>query len=130
MTSEIFFFQSSFDADPITLCNLALLQEGANLMGKAIELIIRPWTGSVPQLSSPDLTIIQNKLGGKRVIEIQSLVKTVVEASELAQRLVQVCQKRPLIFAFVLPLLDKLTNVFLSKSRYIHCKLRPTLSVS
>ncbi|KAB7500558.1 Integrator complex subunit 7 [Armadillidium nasatum] len=86
-------YQSSFDADPITLCNLALLQEGTNLMSKAIELITRHSTGAPSQFSAPDLTSIKNKLGKKGVIEIQSLMKTINEGSLLAQKLVQVCSE-------------------------------------
>lgn len=80
-----------FDADPQTLCNLALLQQGALLVAQAIEIITRPSAGQITEdFSGPDLTTITGKLGGGETVESQSLITTLEEATALVRRLAQV----------------------------------------
>ncbi|KAK3880532.1 hypothetical protein Pcinc_014980 [Petrolisthes cinctipes] len=90
-------YQSVFDADPQTLCNLALLQQGALLVAQAIEIITRPSAGQITEdFSGPDLTTITGKLGGGETVESQSLITTLEEATALVRRLAQVsCEVKP-----------------------------------
>lgn len=80
-----------FDADPQTLCNLALLQQGALLVAQGIEIITRPSAGQLTEdYSGPDLTTITSKLGGGESVETQSIISTLEEATALVRRLAQV----------------------------------------
>ncbi|XP_050722010.1 integrator complex subunit 7-like [Eriocheir sinensis] len=90
-------YQSVFDADPQTLCNLALLQQGALLVAQGIEIITRPSAGQLTEdYSGPDLTTITSKLGGGESIETQSIISTLEEATALVRRLAQVsCEVKP-----------------------------------
>lgn len=86
-----FFFQSVFDADPQTLCNIALLQQGAVLVAQGIEIITRPSAGQLTEdFTGPDLTTITSKLGGGETAETQSLINTLEEATTMVRRLAQV----------------------------------------
>lgn len=91
MLLTFFFFQSVFDADPQTLCNLALLQQGALLVAQGIEIITRPSAGQLTEdYSGLDLTTITSKLGGGESVETQSIITALEEATTLVRRLAQV----------------------------------------
>ncbi|MPC86345.1 Integrator complex subunit 7 [Portunus trituberculatus] len=84
-------YQSVFDADPQTLCNLALLQQGALLVAQGIEIITRPSAGQLTEdYSGLDLTTITSKLGGGESVETQSIITALEEATTLVRRLAQV----------------------------------------
>ncbi|XP_071531436.1 integrator complex subunit 7 isoform X2 [Panulirus ornatus] len=90
-------YQSVFDADPQTLCNIALLQQGAVLVAQGIEIITRPSAGQLTEdFTGPDLTTITSKLGGGETAETQSIINTLEEATTMVRRLAQVsCEVKP-----------------------------------
>lgn len=90
-------YQSVFDADPQTLCNLALLQQGALLVAQGIEIITRPSAGQLTEdYSGLDLTTITSKLGGGESVETQSIISALEEATTLVRRLAQIsCEVKP-----------------------------------
>ncbi|XP_063608036.1 integrator complex subunit 7-like [Penaeus indicus] len=90
-------YQSVFDADPQTLCNIALLQQGALLVAQGIEIITRPSAGQLTEdYTGPDLTTITSKLGGGETVETQTIITVLEEATTMVRRLAQVsCEVKP-----------------------------------
>ncbi|XP_064093034.1 integrator complex subunit 7-like [Macrobrachium nipponense] len=85
-------YQSVFDADPQTLCNIALLQQGSLLVAQGIEIITRPSAGQLTDdYTGPDLTTITSKLGCGDSVETHTLIATLEEATSMVRRLAQVC---------------------------------------
>lgn len=104
---NIFLLQSVFDADPQTLCNIALLQQGALLVAQGIEIITRPSAGQLTEdYTGPDLTTITSKLGGGETVETQTIITVLEEATTMVRRLAQVMEVMAVIpsqkFAYIL----------------------------
>lgn len=98
----IFLLQSVFDADPQTLCNIALLQQGALLVAQGIEIITRPSAGQLTEdYTGPDLTTITSKLGGGETVETQTIITVLEEATTMVRRLAQVMEAMAVIMSKV-----------------------------
>ena len=98
-----------FDADPQTLCNIALLQQGALLVAHGIEIITRPSAGQLTEdYTGPDLTTITSKLGCGDSVETHTLIATLEEATSMVRRLAQVneavCPQKYYILTVLVPL--------------------------
>ena len=95
-------YQSQFDADPQTLSNISMLQQGAKVMTRAISVLTNPMAEHQFQTSTVSSKNLANnhsllKQSGHNTVQEQLMMKALNKANAAISELEQLClEKKPI----------------------------------